>query len=91
MGYVFGSCPQPTLLFGSAGGILEWVNDPAVSILEVRDFLGRIPIVEARNGAQRDIGALLHSSVTRTMIIPWRHPHNRMQTRLAVDSERNND
>lgn len=58
MGYVFGSCPQPTLLFGGAGGILEWVNDPAVSILEVRDFLGRIPIVEARNGSQRDIGAL---------------------------------
>jgi len=58
MGYVFGSCPQPTLLFGGAGGILEWVNDPAVSILEVRDFLGRIPIVEARNGTQRDLGAL---------------------------------
>lgn len=58
MGYVFGSCPQPTLLFGGAGGILEWINDPAVSILEVRDFLGRIPIVEARNGTQRDIGAL---------------------------------
>jgi hypothetical protein len=58
MGYVFGSCPEPTLLFGGAGGILEWVNDPAVSMLEVRDFLGRIPIVEARNDTSHAIGAL---------------------------------
>jgi hypothetical protein len=58
MGYVFGTCPNPTLLFGGAGGILEWINDPAVSILEVRDFLGRIPIVEAKNDSARDIGTL---------------------------------
>ena len=58
MGYVFGSCPQPTLLFGGAGGILEWINDPAVSILEVRDFLGRIPIVDAKNDTSRDVGSL---------------------------------
>ena len=58
MGYIFGSCPQPTLLFGAmAGGILEWINDPAVEITEVRDFLGRIPIESVRNGVKRKLGA----------------------------------
>ncbi|MEO7245271.1 MAG: hypothetical protein ABIX12_09010, partial [Rubrivivax sp.] len=75
MGYVFGTCPQPTLLFGGAGGILEWINDPAVSILEVRDFLGRIPIVEAKNGTTRDIGALrfgwLEAAYRQMLITQW--------------------
>ncbi len=58
MGYVFGSCESPTLLFGAmAGGILEWINDPAVAITEVRDFLGRIPIESVRNGVKRKVGA----------------------------------
>ncbi len=58
MGYVLGTCASPTLLFGSGGGILEWINDPAVSMLEVRDFLGRIPIESARNGSSRKVGTL---------------------------------
>lgn len=58
LGYVLGSCPDPTMLFGSAGGILEWINDPQVSIMEVRDFLGRIPIEMAGNGTKRQIGEL---------------------------------
>jgi len=58
MGYVFGSCEQPTLLYGTAGGVLEWINDPAVAITEVRDFLGRIPIESARNGVSKQIGSL---------------------------------
>ncbi len=57
LGYLLGTCENPTMLFGSAGGILEWVNDPAVSILEVRDFLGRIPVESARNGVSKRIGA----------------------------------
>lgn len=55
LGYVLGTCEQPTMLFGSAGGILEWVNDPAVSILEVRNFLGRIPVESARNGVSKKV------------------------------------
>lgn len=58
LGWILGSCPNPTLLFGGAGGILEWINDPAVSIMEVRDFLGRVPIVESRNGTTNRIGEL---------------------------------
>lgn len=57
LGYILGTCENPIMLFGSAGGILEWVNDPAVSILEVRNFLGRIPVENARNGVARDIGS----------------------------------
>ena len=57
MGYILGTCREPTLLFGGAGGILEWINDPSVSMLEVRDFLGRIPIVTAKNGESRKIGS----------------------------------
>jgi hypothetical protein len=57
MGYILGTCPDPTLLFGGAGGILEWINDPAVSMMEVRDFLGRIPIVGSKNGVRSDIGS----------------------------------
>lgn len=57
MGYILGTCAQSTLLFGSAGGILEWINDPAVSMLEVRDFLGRIPIEWSRNGMRNAIGS----------------------------------
>jgi hypothetical protein len=75
MGYVFGTCPDPTLLFGGAGGILEWINDPAVSILEVRDFLGRIPIVEAKNDTARDIGALrlrwMDAGFKQMLITQW--------------------
>jgi hypothetical protein len=75
MGYVFGSCPQPTLLFGGAGGILEWINDPAVSIMEVRDFLGRIPIVEAKNDSARELGALklrwLDAGFKQMLITQW--------------------
>lgn len=56
LGWILGSCSNPTLLFGGAGGILEWINDPAVSIMEVRDFLGRVPIVESRNGMSSRIG-----------------------------------
>ncbi len=56
MGYILGTCAQPTLLFGGAGGILEWINDPSVSMLEVRDFLGRIPMEWSRNGTRNDIG-----------------------------------
>lgn len=59
MGYVLAKTRKPTLLFGSiAGGIFEWINDPAVSITEVRDFLGRVPAVSARNGVSKDIGSL---------------------------------
>lgn len=58
MGYVLGTCESPTLLYGTAGGILEWINDPHVSELEVRDFLGRIPIESARNGEVKAIGEL---------------------------------
>jgi flavorubredoxin len=57
LGYVLGTCENPTMLFGSAGGVLEWVNDPAVSILEVRNFLGRIPVETARNGVSRSVGS----------------------------------
>ena len=57
MGYILGTCREPTLLFGGAGGILEWINDPSVSMLEVRDFLGRIPIVTSKNGESRTIGS----------------------------------
>ena len=57
LGYLLGTCEHPTMLFGSAGGILEWVNDPAVSILEVRNFLGRIPVESARNGVARKVGS----------------------------------
>jgi hypothetical protein len=75
MGYVFGSCPQPTLLFGGAGGILEWINDPAVSMLEVRDFLGRIPIVDAKNDTAREIGALrmrwMDAGFKQMLITQW--------------------
>lgn len=58
MGYVLGTCRNPTLLYGTAGGILEWINDPHVSELEVRNFLGRIPIESARNGESKKIGDL---------------------------------
>lgn len=58
MGYVFGTCNSPTLLYGTAGGILEWINDPHVSELEVRNFLGRIPIESAKNGESKRIGEL---------------------------------
>jgi len=75
MGYLFGTCPDPTLLFGGAGGILEWINDPAVSILEVRDFLGRIPIVEAKNGTARELGALrfrwMDAGFKQMLITQW--------------------
>lgn len=79
MGYVFGSCARPTLLFGGAGGILEWINDPAVSILEVRDFLGRIPIVEARNATRRDIGTLrfswMDAGIKQMLMTQWAYEH----------------
>ncbi len=58
MGYILGTCSNPTLLFGSGGGVLEWVNDPAVAITEVRDFLGRIPVEAARNGMSKRVGSL---------------------------------
>jgi hypothetical protein len=58
MGYILGTCKNPTLLYGTAGGILEWINDPHVSMLEVRDFLGRIPIESAKNGESKRIGEL---------------------------------
>lgn len=58
MGYVLGTCKNPTMLYGSAGGILEWINDPNVSILEVRDFLGRIPIESSANGESKRIGEI---------------------------------
>ena len=58
MGYVLGTCRNPTLLYGTAGGVLEWINDPHVSELEVRDFLGRIPIESAKNGEVKPIGEL---------------------------------
>lgn len=70
LGYLLGTCENPTLLFGSAGGILEWVNDPAVSILEVRNFLGRIPVESARNGVVKDVGSFGFSfmeAVTKQM------------------------
>lgn len=58
MGYVLGTCRNPTLLYGTAGGILEWINDPHVSELEVLNFLGRIPIESAKNGETKQIGDL---------------------------------
>jgi hypothetical protein len=75
MGLVLGSCRNPTLLFGGAGGILEWINDPAVSIMEVRDFLGRIPIEEARNDTARSLGELrlrwLDAGAKQMLITQW--------------------
>jgi hypothetical protein len=75
MGLVLGTCRSPTLLFGSAGGILEWINDPAVSIMEVRDFLGRIPIEEARNDSARSLGELrlrwLEARARQMLITQW--------------------
>jgi flavorubredoxin len=70
LGYLLGTCENPTMLFGSAGGVLEWVNDPAVSILEVRNFLGRIPVESARNGVKKDVGTFGFSfmeAVTKQM------------------------
>lgn len=58
MGYILGTCKSPTLLYGTAGGILEWINDPHVSELEVLNFLGRIPIESAKNGETKKIGDL---------------------------------
>jgi len=58
MGYVLGTCRNPTLLYGTAGGVLEWINDPHVSELEVRNFLGRVPIESAKNGETKKIGAM---------------------------------
>jgi hypothetical protein len=59
MGYVLAKTSKPTLLFGSiAGGIFEWINDPAVPITDVRDFHGRVGAVATRNGVKRDIGSL---------------------------------
>lgn len=58
MGYLLGTCKNPTLLYGTAGGILEWINDPHVSELEVLNFLGRVPIESAKNGETKKIGAL---------------------------------
>lgn len=58
MGYLLGTCKDPTLLYGTAGGILEWVNDPHVSELEVLNFLGRVPIESAKNGETKKIGAM---------------------------------
>ncbi len=75
LGLVLGTCRNPTLLFGSAGGILEWINDPAVSIMEVRDFLGRIPIEEARNDTSRSLGDLrlrwLEAGARQMLITQW--------------------
>jgi hypothetical protein len=75
MGLVLGTCRNPTLLFGSAGGILEWINDPAVSIMEVRDFLGRIPIEEAKNDTSRSLGELrldfLQGPARQMLITQW--------------------
>lgn len=80
LGWILGSCPQATLLFGGAGGILEWINDPAVSITEVRDFLGRVPIVESRNGMTNQIGDLelqwLDAGVKQMLLTQWMfEPH----------------
>lgn len=58
MGYILGTTRNPTFLYGTAGGVLEWINDPHVSELEVRDFLGRVPIEYARNGETKTIGEL---------------------------------
>lgn len=58
MGYILGTCKDPTLLYGTAGGILEWINDPHVSELQVVNFLGRIPIESAKNGETKKIGEL---------------------------------
>lgn len=75
MGWILGSCPNPTLLFGGAGGILEWINDPAVSIMEVRDFLGRVPIVESRNGTTNRIGTIeiewLDAGLKQMLMTQW--------------------
>lgn len=75
LGWILGTCAQPTLLFGGAGGILEWINDPAVSIMEVRDFLGRIPIVESRNGMTSRIGSLelqwLDAGAKQMLLTQW--------------------
>lgn len=56
MGYILGTCKNPTLIYGTAGGILEWINDPHVSELEVLNFLGRIPIESGKNGETKTVG-----------------------------------
>ena len=75
MGYILGTCPNPTLLYGTAGGILEWINDPAVALLEVRNFLGRIPIESAHNGESKDIGELrfewFDSAIKMMLMTQW--------------------
>lgn len=50
LGYLLGLREDARLLFGGGGGILEWINDPAVDELESRSFLGRREIVLAPNG-----------------------------------------
>jgi hypothetical protein len=44
------------LLWGGAGGILEWINDPLVDPLVAKSFVGRIPFLNARNGVKTTIG-----------------------------------
>jgi hypothetical protein len=75
MGYVLGTCERPTLLYGTGGGVLEWVNDPAVAITEVRNFLGRIPIESARNGVSKAIGSFglnfMDAGVKQMFLTQW--------------------
>lgn len=54
LGYVLGLSDRVRLLFGGGGGILEWINDPAVDEQLVRSFLNRREIVPAANGTTRE-------------------------------------
>lgn len=54
LGLVLGLSEQARLLFGGGGGILEWINDPAVDEQISRGFLNRRQIVPASNGTSQE-------------------------------------
>lgn len=56
LGYILGTASNPTLMFGGVGGIFEWINDPSVSQLEVRDFLGKIPVEQVASPTRIERG-----------------------------------
>jgi hypothetical protein len=58
LGYILGTGNDPTLMFGGVGGIFEWINDPSVAQLEVRDFLGRIPVQQVPSPTRKSYGDL---------------------------------
>jgi len=58
LGYILGTAENSKLMFGGVGGIFEWINDPSVAQLEVRDFLGRIPVEQVSSPTRKSYGNL---------------------------------